>query len=752
VKDEPRPHFSRCLIFFRRCSLSLALILVSGSLLSGTATAATLSVTTTDDAGPGSLRQAIDDANKAGGDNTVVFALPAAQSPLIKLTTGGIFVRSSIAVVNDRPGDVLVTLQVEPKQNLNYPCFYVTTSGRLFVAGLTLRGTPAVGRQDGAIRNEGGYLEVRNCTLSDNVGIFGGAIYNAGKTTLVNCLITRNSALSAGGGLYNNGGGLILQHCVISDNSAKDQGGGIGNWGSTAYVSMVDCVVSGNTTTTSTANTQGGAGLFNNGIAGMNNCTFSNNRVVSWGGGAIYTVGGLTANSCTFVNNKGEFGGAVWDYGATRQSFLSNCTFTGNTGSAAVYANYQYINSGNPKLWLNNCTFSENPSPAIISAGNGTKVDTANSIFRRGGNTANLVAFGGAVITSRGHNLSDDAAGGDGATGPGGYLNGPGDIRNTDPRLGPLADNGGPTMTFALLPGSPAIDGGDSAIAPPRDQRGLVHRRTPDIGSFELDGTVSTTRLANISTRARCLTNDNVVIAGFIISGQDNKKVILRALGASLAGSSHLNNPTLELYDGRGQLIGSNDDWGDALNRQEIIDSALAPTNELESAILTTLAPGAYTAVVRGAANSTGITVVEAYDLDPTANSRFANISTRGLVQTGDNVMIGGFIVLGPDNQTLVVRAMGPSLRVDKPLADPNLELYDSNGTVVAFSYNWYLPSDVSYDPGGMGSKVIATGLPPTNSFECALVTTLTAGQYTAIVTGFEDGTGVGLVEVYALQ
>ncbi|MFZ1219500.1 MAG: CAP domain-containing protein [Chthoniobacterales bacterium] len=204
------------------------------------------------------------------------------------------------------------------------------------------------------------------------------------------------------------------------------------------------------------------------------------------------------------------------------------------------------------------------------------------------------------------------------------------------------------------------------------------------------------TVLANISTRLLVETGDNVLIAGFIVTGTQSKKVIVRAIGPSLSSffAGTLGNPTLELRDGTGALLASNDDWKTSgfEDRQAIIDSSLPPTDDLESAIVATLpANGAgYTAVVRGANNSTGIAVVEVYDLDQTADSKLANISTRGFVQPGDP-LIGGMIVLGPGPQKVIVRAIGPSLNglVPGTLSDPTLELRDSNGTVVRANDNW---------------------------------------------------------------
>jgi uncharacterized delta-60 repeat protein len=247
----------------------------------------------------------------------------------------------------------------------------------------------------------------------------------------------------------------------------------------------------------------------------------------------------------------------------------------------------------------------------------------------------------------------------------------------------------------------------------------------------------------NISTRLRVETGDNVLIGGFIITGSQPKKVMVRAIGPSLPLADVLPNPTLELHDGMGTLITSNDNWMDAPNKQEIIDSALAPTNDLESAILLSLDPGLYTAIVRGVNDTTGIGLVEAYDLDLAADSILANISTRGLVQTGDNVMIGGIIILGVDPQEVLLRAIGPSLPLTGALADPTLELHDKDGVTIASNDDWRSDQE---------AEIIATTIPPTDDAESAILATLTPDAYTAIVRGKNDTTGIALVEAYQLD
>jgi T5SS/PEP-CTERM-associated repeat protein len=269
-------------------------------------------------------------------------------------------------------------------------------------------------------------------------------------------------------------------------------------------------------------------------------------------------------------------------------------------------------------------------------------------------------------------------------------------------------------------------------------------------GSYQItalnDG-VAATGFLNTSTRLRVGTGDNALIGGFVVTGSAPKRVIIRAIGPSLAPLlGRLADPTLELRDGTGGLIFSNDNWMDSPQAQQIIDSGIPPSDDHEAAIIATLAPGSYTAVMRGANRTTGIGVLEVYDPAQEASAKLANISSRGFVELSDNVMIGGFIV---DNQAahVLVRAIGPSLTqfgVANALADPTLEFYNSDGVIIAFNNDW----QDSLDP----AAIEATGIPPTDEKESAILATLAPGNYTAIVRGLNDTTGVGLVEVYHLQ
>lgn len=253
--------------------------------------------------------------------------------------------------------------------------------------------------------------------------------------------------------------------------------------------------------------------------------------------------------------------------------------------------------------------------------------------------------------------------------------------------------------------------------------------------------------LANISTRMRVETGDNALIGGFIITGDVPKRVIIRAIGPSLLNAGiagALRDTTLELLQGNTSLA-FNDDWKDSPERAEIEATQIQPTNDLESAVVRTLNPGAYTAVMRGKGDTTGVGVVEVYDLNTTANSKLANISTRGLVQTNDNVMIAGTIVTGDagTSRRVIVRALGPSLTVAGKLGDPTLELVDANGVVVRANNDWHTDQK---------AEIEATGVPPTNTAESALVQTITPGRYTAVVRGAGASTGISVVEVYALN
>jgi len=251
----------------------------------------------------------------------------------------------------------------------------------------------------------------------------------------------------------------------------------------------------------------------------------------------------------------------------------------------------------------------------------------------------------------------------------------------------------------------------------------------------------------NISTRLGVQTGDNALIGGFIVTGTTGKRVILRALGLSLASAGvqgALQDPVLELYNSAGGLVNSNDDWK-SQNQAGIEATGIPPSDDRESALVINLGAGSWTVVVRGKNNTTGVGLVEVYDLDQAADSQLANISTRGRIETGENVMIGGFII-GGNGARGIVRALGPSLTqagVSGALADPTLSLRDANGTEIARNNDWKTDQQV---------EIQATGVAPANDRESAVVRYFAPGNYTAIVSGVQGGTGVGLVEFYNLR
>jgi plastocyanin len=269
--------------------------------------------------------------------------------------------------------------------------------------------------------------------------------------------------------------------------------------------------------------------------------------------------------------------------------------------------------------------------------------------------------------------------------------------------------------------------------------------------------------LGNIATRLQVGTGANVMIAGFVVQGSAPKRVLMRAIGPSLANfgvPNPLANPQLELHD-TSSTIGMNDDWqttqiGGVITADqvgEIQASGLAPSNSLESAIIATLSPGSYTAIVQGVNGGTGVGSVEVYDLGATSASLLANISTRGFVQTGGNVMIGGFIVVTQPTR-VIIRAIGPSLSqfgVPDALANPQLELHDSK-SVIAQNDDWQTTQLGGIITSDQVAEIQNSQLAPSNAAEAAIIATLPPGSYTAIVSGVNSTTGNALVEVYSLQ
>ena len=631
-----------------------------------------------------SLREALNAANAAVGANTIKFA--ANVTGTITLTLGELQITDAVTITG--PGARVLSVDA----NLASRVLTIASTSQgtpVAISGLTLTRGQATGSGGGILSSSSVVVTLTNCTISDCSAV-GFASQSAADP-------------GSGGGVYNGFGKMTFIGCTFRGNSAI--GGSIPSRGSNAVPG-------------------GGAD-----------------------GGAIYNLGALTLQNCTLTAN-------------TAQGGRGGNALTGGQGGAGGHASGgAIINFTNGTLTTLNCTMSGNfaiGGDGGFGAPTGAKgFGTAGGIYRVpnagpseftgntliAANTASTEAndvFGG--FTSQGFNLVgevDVSGNGFNSTDKKGTQPQP-----LDPKISSLANNGGPTDTMALLAGSPAINSANTANAPARDQRNYVRPDAPDIGAFEFGGTIPVT-LANISTRLAVQTGDNVLIGGFIITGTQQKKVILRAIGPSLNLLGKLSDPTLELYQGN-TLLESNDNWVDSTNKQAIIDSTIPPSNNLESAIVRSLAPGPYTAIVRGVNNGTGIGVVEAYDLDRTVDSKLANISTRGPVQIGDNVLFGGFIVVGPDSQKVIIRALGPSTGLPGAIADPTLELHDSNGGLLEANDNWVDSPNKQ--------AIIDSTIPPTNNLESAIVRTLTPANYTAIVRGANNTTGIAVVEVYALN
>ena len=257
--------------------------------------------------------------------------------------------------------------------------------------------------------------------------------------------------------------------------------------------------------------------------------------------------------------------------------------------------------------------------------------------------------------------------------------------------------------------------------------------------------------LMNLSTRGNTSTGNSVLIGGFIIQGSQPARLVVRCLAGSLASfgvSNALSDSVIELYDANDNLIASNDDWFASNDAQTICSYRRDPPNSIESALLVTLNPGSYTAIVRSYFDAqqpatSGVALFEVYDLR-SSSSRLGNVSTRGQVGTGDNILIGGIIIGGSAAKPVVVRALGPSLTqfgVTGVLADPFLQMRDTNGNLVEANNDWQQSPEAA--------TIMADGKAPSNTKESAMARTLSPGNYTALVSGVGGTTGTALVEVY---
>jgi CSLREA domain-containing protein len=611
-------------------------------------------------------------------------------------------------------------------------------------------------------------------------------IYGPGAKVIT---VARNSAGSYGlFNVSNNNLGVTISGLTLS-NGNTDHGAAILN--QLSLVTVLDCLITGNTDSFGGALFAAASGQTSGQSSfRLGDCTFSNNTA-GLNGGALYLDGSgggpadVRMRNCTFFNNSASnSGGAIFANGVAGLAVLQalGCTFSGNSAPTGDTLCTDFRNSGAVTVVLGNSILNKPSS--------GTNFATADGATPPSG-------------YSRGHNISNDNGSG--------LLNNTGDMINTSPRLDPngLQDNGGDTPTIGLTKGfvaSPAIDAGDPSLADSRDQRGLLRNGIPDIGAYEFNGiappfptptptptptatptatpsatptatptasptasptatptaTPASGTLGNISTRLQVGTGNNVLFAGFIIQGNASKTLLIRSAGPSLTSfglPGAMSNPQLELHDAN-NTIGTNDNWqttqlGGVIASDQVAaiqNSGAAPSDPAEPAIIATLPAGQYSAIVQGAGGTQGVATVEVYDLSPNNGAILANISTRGFIQTGDNVMIGGFIVVGQSSRVLI-RATGPSLipfGINNALTDPQLELHDANGTL-AGNNDWQTTQLSGIITSDQSAAIQNSGLAPKDPAESAIIATLAPGNYTAIAQGVNGGTGVGLVEVFAL-
>ena len=519
-------------------------------------------------------------------------------------------------------------------------------------------------------------------------------------------------------------------------------------------MTITRCTISNNSATGETFFSSGGQGGRGGGI-------------LNESGSVIITNSTISDNSCimdAFLEPNSGGGGGVDNYGSMA---ITNCTISGNSVSGTGFATMHgggISNRGN--LQITSSTIVYNSASAEFDAFGGGIYSSAPM-----GSNSSIIALnsaptgpdftGGGGLHSMGYNIIGNNADAVIISQPTDQIGTP--AAPIDPLLGPLANNGGLTLTHALQSGSAAIDRGDPA-APPEDQRGYGRVGVPDVGAFEY-GAVATI-LANISTRGFVQTGDDVMIGGFIVEGTEPKRVIIRAIGPELTHygvPNALANPTLEVHDSTGALIASNNNWrstiiGGIITSDQVRDirnSGHAPGDGRESAIIADLPAGNYTGIVRGVNNMTGVALAEVYDLSTETNSILANVSTRSFVQTGDNVMIGGFIVQGTTSKRVIVRAISPELTqygVPNALNNPTLELHDSTGALIASNDNWQHTIIGGIITASQVRDIINSGHAPGDPTESAIIADLPAGNYTAIVRGVNNTTGVALVEVYDLD
>ncbi len=549
------------------------------------------------------------------------------------------------------------------------------------------------------------------------------------------------SGLESFNGLTTFNGASTADHASISNGGAQESHGAGGqtifNDTSTAANASID---NGGSVLVSTA---GSAQTIFNDTSSAGHATITNHGGFDEESAEGLTLfqGSSTADSATIIANTTPEGGGG--------GILFSGASTGGTARVEVFDNgYLDISGRQPGVTVGSIEGSGN----VLLGANDLTVGTRNintsfsGVISNDGQGGSLAKIGSGVLTLQNNHCIADTVG----------------LFLVSGSIIKLDFAGAPDVIASLrvngVSQPPGIYGGPMSSAP-----NILPEFGSGLGTVEA-GPIST--LGNISTRAFVQTGDNVVIGGFIVQGARPKKVVIRAIGPELTQHgvpNALANPTLELYDHTGALISSNNNWattviGGIITMNQVAAiraSGYAPSDPRESAMIVNLPPGSYTAIVRGVGNMTGVALVEVYDLSPAPNSILENISTRSFVRTGDNVMIGGVIVQGTQPTRVIVRAIGPELTqygVPNPLADPTLELHDSTGALIASNDNWQHTIIGGIITRDQVQAIMHSGHAPTQSSESAIIADLPPGNYTAIVRGVSNTTGVALVEVYDLQ
>ncbi|MGN6719935.1 MAG: choice-of-anchor Q domain-containing protein [Candidatus Binatia bacterium] len=695
----------------------------------------------------------------------------------------------------------------------------ISGSGTLTIAASTVSGNTGRGV------STYGTLTIVASTISGNTG--GGVSCGYGPITIAASTISGNTTNGGGGGVSNYGGTVAITNSTISGNTAHSSGGGVNNavgyYGGAGRLTVNNSTISGN-------RANPGGGIFNyqrcfydlfgrptscrSAALTLKNSLIAGNQAAS-GREIDNQSNSFTANNFNLFGANGYTGVSGFTPGPT--------DVTPSVSLAQIIGPLQ--NNGGPTqthalVGASPAIDAGNPNGCVDSTGTPLQTDQRGLPRAFDGNgdgraACDIGAFElNAQDISPGISITNVTV----TEGNSGTVNATFQVNLSAPSSQPVTvsfttanrsasagvDYQGTSGTLTFDPGETTktitvvVDSNDTLELDKTFVVNLTSATNAFIADGQGVGTIANDdgqlpqMLANISSRGAVLTGNNVMIGGFIVDGSTPKRVLIRSRGPSMAGAPFfvpgtLANPKVQLFSGP-TLIAQNDNWQDAPScpgficegATEILNTGLdpctpnpdqssAPANcALEAAILITLPPGAYTAIVSGADGGTGVGLVEVFEADASVVSELSNISTRGFVQSGDDVMIGGLIIEGSEPATVLIRARGPSMSgapffVPGTLANPFLQIF-SGQDVIAQNDNWQFAPSCNGFVCGTAAEIAATGLdpcqpnpgqttsPPSCTLESAILITLPPGVYTAIVSGVGGTTGVGLVEAFEMD